>query len=48
MKEGVEPGARGGGLVGVVDEGERKSVLTLEEDGGRDAVGPEFSRCRMW
>ena len=40
MEEGVQPGAMGGGLNGVVDEGKGKSVFTLEEDGGGDAVGP--------
>ena len=43
----MEPCAWWGSLGGVVYEGERESVFTLEEDGGGDAVGPEVSRCRM-
>jgi hypothetical protein len=40
VEEGVEPGACGGGLGGVVDERERESVFALKENGGGDAVSP--------
>ncbi len=48
VEEGVEPGACGGGLGGVVDERERESVFALKEDGGGDAVSPEVSRWGVW
>ena len=40
VEEGVEPGACGGSLGGVVDERERESVFALKEDGGGDTVSP--------
>ena len=42
VKKGVKLGARDGGACSVVDGGERKVLVTLDEDRGGGAVRPEF------